>query len=67
MRIHALLELNLLNCTAGVTQQVESCGFLHNKRHMGVGGGQRVRVEEGDPLSFPIQGGAKIYVFEWEL
>lgn len=24
-------------------------------------------VEEGDPLSFPIQGGAKIYVFEWEL
>lgn len=48
---------------AGVTQQVESCRFLHNKRHMGgKGAGWRVGGDEGDPLSVPIQGGAKIYV-----
>lgn len=60
MAMHALLELDLLNCTAGVSQQVESCGFLHNKRD--VGGGIEVGGEEGDLLSFPIQGGAQIYV-----
>lgn len=42
MRIHALLELNLIKmCVAGVTQQVESRGFLHNKRHRKEGGMER--------------------------
>lgn len=63
---HALLELNLLNCTAGVTalhnklRAVDSCTTKDTWGGLEVGWSGR--GEEGDPLSFPIQGGAKIYV-----
>lgn len=50
--IQALLDVNLLNCTEGVTQQVESSGFLHNKRHMRGGGKWEGRRESRFPTLF---------------
>lgn len=59
-QIHALLELNLLQIARQALHNklraVDSCT---TKDTWGSGGWAE---EEGDPLSFPIQGGAKIYV-----
>lgn len=58
--IAIISSINLLINTAGMTQQVEKGGFLHNTK-----GGKR----EGGGGSFPLlfKRGAKIYVFEWGL